>query len=66
MSERPTTEFFELTHTNPGQSGNRIAHAGYVYRCRSCGKRSRDRYGVTPIDPGYDEACALKCMLEAA
>jgi hypothetical protein len=65
MSEPGTTkdQVFEILHTDAGEYGNRVARSGYVYRCRSCGKRSHDRYGMVPIDRGFDESCMLNCVL---
>lgn len=36
---------------------------GQVYVCCACGKRSKDVYGEHPIDKGWDESCALNCVL---
>lgn len=68
MSEQvPIKEqVFEILHTTAGAHGNRVAHDGFVYRCRHCGKRSHDRYGMVPIDRGFDESCMLNSVLEAA
>lgn len=69
MSEQVSTKesVAEALHSTPvGNYGNRAAHEGYVYRCRACGKRSRDKYGDLTIDTGFDESCMLNSVLEAA
>jgi hypothetical protein len=43
--------------------GNIIAAEGTMFVCAACGKRSRDRYGFDPIDPGWDESCMLHAVL---
>ena len=43
--------------------GNQLAPEGKVWRCAVCGKRSRDRYGKQPIDPGYGLNCCLNSDL---
>jgi hypothetical protein len=72
MIERQTQEqdFSEILyrelHSDPaGQGGNRRAHEGYVFKCRHCGKKARDMYGVElpRISYGYDESCALNSEL---
>lgn len=47
----------------PEDCWNRKAHKGYVYQCVHCGKKSRDKYGMDAISYGYDESCALNCVL---
>lgn len=41
----------------------RLAPEGMVWRCRACGKRSRDLYGFHAIDRGYDASCMLDAEL---
>jgi hypothetical protein len=61
-------EVFESLHSDlvAGSYRNRVAHPGYVFKCRACGKRSKDRYGDDPIDEGFDESCMLRCVLVEA
>lgn len=33
-----------------------------VFVCMACGKRSKDRYGNSPIDRGWDESCMLNSV----
>jgi hypothetical protein len=46
-----------------GDYGNRRADEGYVFICAACGKKSRDMYGNEPISYGWDESCALNCVI---
>ena len=47
-----------------GRDGrNRLAPVGMMWRCRACGKRSRDVYGLQAIDRGYDASCMLNAEL---
>ncbi len=36
---------------------------GWVWQCGACAKRSFDRYGREPIDPGWDESCYMHANL---
>lgn len=56
-------DVFTHEHTTALEHGNRLANDGYVFVCRACGKRSRDMYGNKPISWGWDESCALNCVL---
>lgn len=56
-------DVFTHEHTTALDHGNRLANDGYVFVCSACGKRSRDRYGNKPISRGWDESCALNCVL---
>ncbi len=56
-------DVFTLEHTTPLEHGNRLANLGYSFNCRACGKKSRDMYGNHPISWGWDESCALNCVL---
>jgi hypothetical protein len=66
-AESPTAmsnEAEELAHSDAtGAHGNRRAHDGYAYQCTACGKKSRDQYGIEPINYGFDESCALNSVL---
>lgn len=42
---------------------NKVAKPGQVFVCMACGKRSKDRYGDSKIDPGWDESCMLNSYL---
>lgn len=42
---------------------NIIAPAGTVWVCHACGKRSRDRWGLQKISPGWDESCRAEAVL---
>lgn len=57
------------------QKGTDLAPTGKVYRCSSCGKKSKTRYGFLDndsayfpdgsrvSDQGYDESCMLNSVL---
>jgi hypothetical protein len=42
---------------------NSQAPSGFVWVCRFCGKRSRDRYGDQAVDFGWDESCMMNALL---
>lgn len=50
-------------HSTKTAHGNREAHAGWVFQCQACGKRSRDVFGDKSLDRGWDESCMLNCQL---
>lgn len=62
MGEQGTTE---SEHSDPvGTSQyHRRAHSGYVYQCVHCGKKSVDNFGNEALSYGFDESCALNCVL---
>jgi len=33
-----------------------------IWMCAACAKRSHDRYGEDPIDPGWDESCYMNAV----
>ncbi|MCB1711965.1 MAG: hypothetical protein KDH96_05695 [Candidatus Riesia sp.] len=36
---------------------------GYIFVCRECGRRSRDRFGKTSINKGWSlECCTKNCV----
>lgn len=49
--------------TEKGRMANQEAPAGQVFVCGACGKRSRDEYGINPIDRGWDESCMMNSFL---
>ena len=58
----------EHEHSDPvGESPyHRRARSGYVYQCRARGKKSVDNYGNEALSYGFDESCALNCVLVKA
>lgn len=50
------------------ETGNKRAPDDHIYVCGACGKVSRWRYGFddkgkSNATPGWDESCAINCVL---